>query len=340
MYHKQAPLVQLPGLYAANAGEAQHTSETRTFAPDYVWQVCTGQNDIRSLVVGRAGGLLINGRILLDLDFSATAGLLDLPFKHRHEHYPLVVAPWSHLWAGYYDYTMFVVAKLCRIEQALGPGIWQKAKVCYPLLHTQFERDFLELLGIPATNVIDTAALWGTELRADCVLVANSQPTWSSSLEDLVLLRARFRQPRSTGPPQRRLYLSRAGRRRVLNEEPVRDLLYTLGFEIIEDDLRSVSAQIALFQDAALIVTPHGAGLTNLLWCEPGTKVLEFCYDGYRPNYFYYLCTALGLEYQFLVDYSAKSASNHWTNVSHDITVPLPELEWQLNQLLGRSTKL
>ncbi|MET4107219.1 glycosyltransferase family 61 protein [Hymenobacter sp. UYP22] len=335
LYEEQHPSVQLSGIRAANGGSAQHTPEVRSFAPDYVWQVCTGQHDIRSLVVCRTGGLLINGRTLLDLDFTATAGLLDSPFKRRHVHYPLVVAPWPHLWGGFYDYTTFVVAKLCRIERALGPGIWQQAKVCYPLLHTQFEKDFLALLGIPAANIIDTAALWGTELRTDCALVANSQPSWSSSLGDLALLRARFRRPKTAGPPWRRLYISRGGRRRVLNEEPVRALLQAHGFEIIEDEPRSVSAQIELFQEAAVIVTPHGAGLTNLLWCEPGTKVLEFCYDGYRPNYFYYLCTALHLHYQFLVDYRVGPTNNHWTNVSHDIMVPLADLEHQLNLLLS-----
>ena len=34
--------------------------------------------------------------------------------------------------------------------------------------------------------------------------------------------------------------------------------------------------QITLFQGAEFIIGPHGAGLSNLLFCAPGTKVIEF----------------------------------------------------------------
>ena len=37
----------------------------------------------------------------------------------------------------------------------------------------------------------------------------------------------------------------------------------------------SVVDQILLFQSAEFIISPHGAGLSNLLFCEPGTKVIE-----------------------------------------------------------------
>jgi capsular polysaccharide biosynthesis protein len=33
--------------------------------------------------------------------------------------------------------------------------------------------------------------------------------------------------------------------------------------------------QILLFQSAEFVISPHGAGLSNLLFCEPGTKVIE-----------------------------------------------------------------
>jgi capsular polysaccharide biosynthesis protein len=37
----------------------------------------------------------------------------------------------------------------------------------------------------------------------------------------------------------------------------------------------SMPDQILLFQSAEFIISPHGAGLANLLFCEPGTKVIE-----------------------------------------------------------------
>jgi hypothetical protein len=43
-------------------------------------------------------------------------------------------------------------------------------------------------------------------------------------------------------------------------------------------------AQMQLFQNADFIVAPHGAGLANLLFCAPGTKIIEFSPDcEFRP---------------------------------------------------------
>jgi len=37
----------------------------------------------------------------------------------------------------------------------------------------------------------------------------------------------------------------------------------------------STREQIELFSEASHVVSTHGAGLTNLLWCQKGTKVIE-----------------------------------------------------------------
>ena len=69
----------------------------------------------------------------------------------------------------------------------------------------------------------------------------------------------------------------------------------------------SLSAQIELFSKAEAVVAPHGAGLTNLVWCAPYTKVLEifsplyvnFCYWAIasvtQADYYYLLGNAEGV---------------------------------------------
>jgi capsular polysaccharide biosynthesis protein len=37
----------------------------------------------------------------------------------------------------------------------------------------------------------------------------------------------------------------------------------------------TIKEQMKTFAEASHIVAAHGAGLTNLLWCQPGTKVIE-----------------------------------------------------------------
>lgn len=54
----------------------------------------------------------------------------------------------------------------------------------------------------------------------------------------------------------------------------------------------SVQEQHSLFYNATVIVALHGAGLANILFSEPGTKVIEILDDTYC-----YLSQTLDLDY-------------------------------------------
>jgi len=82
----------------------------------------------------------------------------------------------------------------------------------------------------------------------------------------------------------RLLYVGRgsSSRRRLLNERDLMEALASIGFEILQDPASlSFAEQRRAFAEADVIVAPHGAALTNLTFCRPGTKVLEF----HNPTY-------------------------------------------------------
>ena len=333
VYKKQHDPVPIPALVSANKVPSRYfpTERTVSFDPDYVWKIATDEK-IDSLTICTSGNTLINQKLLLDLDFRISgAGILEWPYKPHQVTYPLVVAPWSHLWCSYYDYVIFVLAKLCRIEEAFGKEIWQEAKICYPLRHTDFELGFLSKLGIPESSLIDSRDR-ETGYHAECVVLGNNQDWYFPSPYDIALLRSKFALSEKV-KPYRKLYLSRSGRRKVKNEAEVREVLKEFGFEILEDISRTVEEQIRLFAEAEIVVGPHGAGFTNLLWCQPGTKVMEFFYGGYTPPFFYYICQLLGLEYSSIVDDS--DASEDWSLIGMDMTVDVDVLRRELKKMLG-----
>jgi len=124
--------------------------------------------------------------------------------------------------------------------------------------------------------------------------------------------------------------VSRRGRRCVENETEVVELLKKYDFEIIQDVKRSVDEQLSLFQEASVIVTPHGAGLSNLLWCDPGTVVIELFSGSYTPLYYYYICKVMDLDYSYIVEDT--TVPDHWTNVAHNINVDLEALQQELDR--------
>jgi hypothetical protein len=91
------------------------------------------------------------------------------------------------------------------------------------------------------------------------------------------------------GRPWRKIYLSRRkGYRLLANWEEMELKLLEQGFEIVELEGASLDFQIELFSQAAVIVSPTGAALTNLLFCRPGTKVIIFMSNHEVTNLYFW----------------------------------------------------
>ena len=62
---------------------------------------------------------------------------------------------------------------------------------------------------------------------------------------------------------------------KLINNENIKKYLIKNGFEIIKLSELSLKKQIEKFSNAKIIVGPHGAGFTNLVFCKRKTKVVE-----------------------------------------------------------------
>jgi len=109
----------------------------------------------------------------------------------------------------------------------------------------------------------------------------------------------------------RRLYLSRArvAVRRIANEKEISEALRQHDFEILEAEALSFREQVDLFANASVIVAPHGAALANIVFCQPGTRVLEISTRaGYR-DWYWQLAAVAGLSYEVLEAQPTRSVS-------------------------------
>ncbi len=101
--------------------------------------------------------------------------------------------------------------------------------------------------------------------------------------------------------PARRLYIPRRNvrMRRVMNEAAVEAALVALGFEVFDNSDHCVRDQAHAFRDAAIVVAPHGAGLSNIVYCDAGTPVIEIVPEGYDQGVTSYrsLADLFGLRY-------------------------------------------
>jgi hypothetical protein len=97
----------------------------------------------------------------------------------------------------------------------------------------------------------------------------------------------------------RLMYVSRKGAlsRRLINENKLFEKLKTLGFEFIDSSLLSVSEQIELFSECCLLISPHGAGLSNMVFMPEGSNVIEFFALNRNNDCYYELAKYSGLNY-------------------------------------------
>lgn len=308
--------------------ELFHSKEIQT-DPDFVWNYA---NTTAKATLLRSGNLNIaNG--ILDTDFGNQALLPDLikPDRRPVSNQSIVIAPWSHYWAGYYDFLLFVAGKLARIKTVLSPAMFAEAVVSYPLLHTSFESELMVLLGVPPERLLDSRQ---QAVRFERCILANNSSWFYPAAADVLALKSivEGQLPPANSAQNRRIYISRKGRRRVVNEEALTAMLGRYGFEIIEDKPRSVIEQIELYRTASFIIGPHGASFANIIWCRPDTQLLEFFAPNYRPEYFRYLAQILNIKYAAYC--LGPVADSHYTFVDADVEVLIEEVERGLINLL------
>lgn len=89
-----------------------------------------------------------------------------------------------------------------------------------------------------------------------------------------------------TLPAEELIYLSRnqlAGRPRgILNEEAVVTALQSRGFQVVFPEQMDVKEKLKLYNRAKVIVAPYGSGGTNILFCQPGTTLIELMSYSFR----------------------------------------------------------
>jgi len=109
-----------------------------------------------------------------------------------------------------------------------------------------------------------------------------------------------FRQTATNHGFGDRIYISRtkAVRRKIVNEQDVIRLLDERGFREICFEDYDLKEQIAIAAHAKYLVALHGGGLTNILFMQPGSNVLELRQETDNKNNCYFtLASELAVNY-------------------------------------------
>lgn len=201
-------------------------------------------------------------------------------------------------------YFHWIVDLLPRIELLRRRGI-DFNTIDYFLVNSyqyQFQRETLQTLGIPEHKILESDR--HPHLQAKELICPSFPgylgwpPPWA-----IEFLRQEFlTQTQGNSRYPERIYISRnkARYRRVLNEEEVIEMLNQHGFVSILPETLSFQEQVAIFHHAKVIIAPHGSGLTNIIFCRPGTKIVELVSPHYVGHYYWAIGHYLKLQHYFV----------------------------------------
>jgi capsular polysaccharide biosynthesis protein len=220
--------------------------------------------------------------------------------------------------SNYYHWIHDVVLRLHEVIERL-PG---DTRFVVPPRPRPFQDEALALIGVSPDRLCELGD-GGVARFENLYFSPPSAPTGVDSPEAELWFRERALHAYgiALGPPSRRIYISRRGAsyRRIANEPEVEVLLRDLGFEIHELEQYSLRDQVALFAEAEVVVSAHGAGLTNMLFSPPGLVVVDIFESTRFNKCFWSMSTALGHRYWYLVGDTVPSG----TTYAGDIHVPL-----------------
>ena len=123
---------------------------------------------------------------------------------------------------------------------------------------------------------------------------------------------------------------SLANSRNILNRAAMIEALQALGFTAIQPEKLSFDEQALTFAQAEIIVCEFGAAMTNVLFCAPGTKVIEIIAEGQHDPWSSHLAAMLGLEHVVLFQPQSaetlEAAPRHMKDLPFAYTVDVKRL--------------
>jgi capsular polysaccharide biosynthesis protein len=186
------------------------------------------------------------------------------------------IAYLSNTWIDNYYHWMQLTLPLLRFYRELAPHTGIDYYYVGESRTSRLQEETLAQLGIRKSQIVREPC------RADRLLTAiylhrpqhremRYRDVWGHRF-----VRSIFPRKDCPGSPKR-IHIERGNvpMRRLANEKEVIAYLRQLEFVSLRMDGMTVASQARLFANATAIIGVHGAALTNLLFAQPGTKVIE-----------------------------------------------------------------
>lgn len=218
---------------------------------------------------------------------------------------------------GYFHWIFDSLPRIKLLEGVIGEIDY----LIVPYNLKKFHLETLNLLGFPENRLLKIKD--GMHLQCEKLFVPSmpgstgDMPKWACEF-----LRESF-LPEGLAEPYRLIYISRGDAlyREVINEKEVEDYLQTIGFKIFQMSELSFLEQVKIYAEARIVISPHGAGLSNTVFCR-NAKILEIFAPSYVNVCYWVLANQVGNEYYYhLGEDEPGNSPPPWRNFRVDMKI-------------------
>ena len=225
------------------------------------------------------------------------------------------VAFLSVRWGASYFHWMYDVLPRIHLIQKSGVDLDNIDYFIFENYQYSYQKQTLDILGIPEHKIIQSSDKPHIQAKTVIIPSPNSSPNYTATSEWICdFLKQKF-LPESfkNVTANRRIYMSRekAASRSVVNQDELMQRLELLNFESVILESLTISEQAELMASASVVLAPHGAGLSNIVFCQPGTKVIELFTPTYVQPGYWILSNVCKLEHYYLVGELAGTKTKH-----------------------------
>ncbi len=214
---------------------------------------------------------------------------------------------------------------------------------------TQYQREYLEALDYSEEDLI----FWKDYRKASIrnLVVVKSRRT-GTNMDEIVSshgmnwlsksILSKINVP--TQKQSERVFLTRQHEscRRITNFNTIEPILRKYNFQIVNTEGLSVLDQAMLFYNMKVLVAPHGAGLTNMIFSKK-LAIIEMIGNVDNPKDFQWYCAyysmsqALGHKYAYIIGETVPLLKPDKTKQIYDLKIDPVEFENLLIQVLDES---